>query len=260
MEQYSLANVVPTLCSVLGLTLPSDSNGLPIDPVINLCNGKQIDRVLFFSPDAIGKWLFERYADEFAPVLSYLPVKTELQSVMPSVTPVCYATMLSGAMPSVHGIQKYIKYPLTIDTIFNALARSGKRSVIIAKEESSCEIIFKNAPTDVIVCKDDKSAHAAACAVIDEDKYDFVLVYECEYDDNMHQTEPLSDFSLDAMRYHVKSATELFEYARKKWAHHVTLATFSPDHGIHTDPITHLGTHGTSLPDDMEIYHLWGVL
>ena len=62
------------------------------------------------------------------------------------------------------------------------------------------------------------------------------------------------------MRYNIKSAKELFEKAKEKWQGKNAFITFSPDHGVHTDPITKLGTHGTSLEDDMRIYHYFGVI
>ena len=42
------------------------------------------------------------------------------------VTPVCFGTMYTGAQPAVHGIQKYEKPVIQIDTIFDALIRAGK--------------------------------------------------------------------------------------------------------------------------------------
>ena len=50
-----------------------------------------------------------------------------LQTVMPSVTPVCFATMYTGAQPEVHGIQSYTKPVVKTDSVFDVLIRNGKK-------------------------------------------------------------------------------------------------------------------------------------
>ena len=257
---YSLANVPATICKAMNLPLMEGAEIQPISEVIELLNGETAEKCLFFSPDAVGAWIFDKYPQYTNKLVGTYALKQPLSSVMPSVTPVCYATMMSGVMPEVHGIKKYEKFPITVETVFHALKAAGKKSCIIAKLDSSCEIIFRNAPCDVIVTEGDKDAHQKAIEIIEKDEYDFILVYECEYDDNMHATQLETEYSLSALKYNAESALELIEYAKKKWAGKKALITFSPDHGIHTDPVTKLGTHGTSLDEDMKIYHLFGVI
>ena len=255
---YSLANITPTICAAFGATPPENACQEPITQVAQELKG--IERCLFFTPDAIGQWLFDKYAVDFAPLAETLQHRILIDAVMPSVTPVCYGTMLSGFLPEAHGIQKYTKYPLTVETVFHALDKAGKKSVIIAKADSSCEIIFRNAPVTVIVVEDDQDAFEKAKEIIAQDIYDFIVVYQCGYDDTMHKTQPESDASLAAMRYHITSYVKLAKLAQEQWKGKKAAITFSPDHGIHTDPVTKLGTHGTELDADMKIYHLFGVL
>lgn len=56
---------------------------------------------------------------------------------MPSVTPVCFASMYSGVMPEIHGIMRYEKPVLKIKTVFDALAAAGKRCAIVSTEGDS---------------------------------------------------------------------------------------------------------------------------
>lgn len=257
---YTLANVPATICKAMNIPLMEGAETQPINEVIDLLKGETVERCLFFSPDAVGAWIFDKYPQYTEKLMDVYALKQPLSSVMPSVTPVCYATMIAGVMPEVHGIQKYEKYPITVETIFHALKAAGKKGCIIAKTDSSCEIIFRNAPCDVIETESDKDAHQKALEIIEKDEYDLILVYECEYDDNMHATQPETDFALGALKYNAESAIELIAAAKKKWEGKKALITFSPDHGIHTDPVTKLGTHGTSLDEDLKIYHLFGVL
>lgn len=254
---YTLANITPTICAAFGATPPVGACQEPIEAVAKKLAG--IERCLFFSPDAIAQWLFDKYSIDFAPLAETLSDRILINSVMPSVTPVCYGTMLSGFMPDVHGIQKYEKFPLTVETLFHALDKIGKKCVIIASADSSCEIIFRKTPATVISTKDDVETLAKAKEIISQDLYDFVLVYQCDYDSTMHATQPESDRALAAMRFHVVSYLELSKLASTVWQGKKAAVTFSPDHGIHTDPVTKLGTHGTNLDADMNIYHLFGV-
>lgn len=257
---YSLLNIPATICSAMELPLMAGAESAPITEILDLFHGKTVDKCLFFSPDAIGSWIFDKYSQDSDKLMSVYNEKIAIDSVMPSVTPVCYATMMAGVSPEVHGIIKYEKFPITVETIFHSLKKAGKTGAIIAKKDSSCEIIFRNSPCDVIVTENDKDAYEKAVLAINSDKYDFILVYQCEYDDNMHKTQPETEFSLNAYRYNIESAIKLSQIAKEKWAGKTALITFSPDHGIHTDPITKLGTHGTSLDSDMKIYHLFGVI
>lgn len=65
-----------------------------------------------------------------------------MKTVMPSVTPVCFGTMYTGAQPEVHGIQKYEKPVIKIDTFFDALIRAGKKPVIVATPKCSLSNIY----------------------------------------------------------------------------------------------------------------------
>lgn len=255
---YTLANITATICAAFGATPPAGACQEPIETVAQKLAG--IERCLFFSPDAIAQWLFDKYSIDFAPLAETLSDRILIRSVMPSVTPVCYGTMLSGLMPEAHGIRKYEKFALTVDTLFHSLDKAGKKCCIIASPDSSCEIIFRNSPAVIIPTKDDSTTLETAKDIIKQDIYDFVMVYQCGYDDTMHATQPESDASLAAMRFHIASYLELSKLARTVWQGKKAAVTFSPDHGIHTDPVTKLGTHGTDLDADMNIYHLFGVL
>ena len=56
-------------------------------------------------------------------------LEVRYETVMPSVTPVCFGTMYTGAQPEVHGIRRYEKPVIKIDTIFDVLIRNESSSV-----------------------------------------------------------------------------------------------------------------------------------
>ncbi|MEE0980227.1 MAG: hypothetical protein U0K91_00985, partial [Acutalibacteraceae bacterium] len=93
-----LTGVAASLCDALGLEKPEKADE-QIDILKKLTEGENIDRVFMYNPDAVALWLFERYTDIFTPVMLNSDITLPLQTVMPSVTPVCFATMYTGAEP-----------------------------------------------------------------------------------------------------------------------------------------------------------------
>lgn len=260
-SEYSLKNITATLCALTGVTPPVNACPTPIQPVLDLAaqNGiGQVDRILFFSPDAIGRWLFQKYRERFQSALEIAPLEQPLDSIYPSVTPVCYATMFSGAMPDVHGIDHYVRPPVTIDTLFDAFARAGKQCAMVAIRDSSDEIIFRQRQLDVYCTESDAEAVEVTRRLIGEDRYDMIVCYQEGYDHTMHLTVPESEESLGVMELNIRQFRELADYAKDCWKEHNILFTVSPDHGMHTDFQSGHGTHGSDLPYDMELTHLFG--
>ena len=63
-------------------------------------------------------------------------------------TPVCFGSMYTGASPEIHGIQHYVKSLITIDSIFDALIRAGKKPCIVTVKNSSLSKIFNEKNMD----------------------------------------------------------------------------------------------------------------
>ena len=59
-----------------------------------------------------------------------------------SVTPVCFGTMYTGLSPQEHGIMKYRKPVLQVDTVFDYLVKEKKKAAIISTEGDSISRIF----------------------------------------------------------------------------------------------------------------------
>jgi len=214
---------------------------------------------LVFAADAIGARLLRSYARDFEPVLKHAPLIVDAHAVMPSVTPVCFASMFTGAPPEVHGIRKYEKPILTCDTLFDAMSRAGRRVALVAVEGSSMDRIFRNRDIDYFTEKYDQEAVERTHQVISEDRHDLIVVYQQEYDDRIHATVPESPEALRAMRNHVRNFDSLASAAGVRWADRPHVVAFVSDHGTHIDPQTGRGTHGSDSPEDLEVKLFWSV-
>ena len=180
-----------------------------------------------------------------------------MATVMPSVTPVCFGTIYTGAQPAVHGIQKYEKPVLKIDTIFDALLRAGKKPVIVAYGECSISQIFLERNMDYFVYESVEQVNAKAAELIIKDEYDFYVVYNGDYDAYMHVDNPEGMRPLGALRANCSAYTMFCELIANHWQQHNSVVAFAMDHGCHYKVTKPGGTHGLDIPEDMEIVHFY---
>lgn len=216
------------------------------------------DRVMIYNPDAVGMWLFQKYTEDFVPVLKNVQLGIPVKTVMPSVTPVCFGTMYTGVLPQVHGIMKYEKHVITTDSLFDALPRQGKKAAIVAVEGSSMAIIFGGRNVDYYILPYDEDVTNKALELIKEDRYDLIAVYNQEYDDRMHATGVESEASMRALHNHIESFDRLAKAVKENWKNHNSLVCWATDHGIHQMENGH-GNHGEDIEADMNVMHFYGV-
>ena len=260
---YGIDSVAPTVCALMGVQPPRGSTAEPIAKVIEYMEetlvGEPLEKALLYAPDAIGEWLYQMHRGEFRGVLEAAPIEVQVLSMKPSVTPVCYGSMFTGLKPVGHGITRYEKPVLECDTLFDALARAGKRVAIVAVRGSSIDLIFRGRPIDYYTEEYDPEVEERALGLLSGDAHDLVLAYHQGYDDAMHGSTPTSPEALEAFRGHLRTFERLAEAFDESCGDRNRLLAFLPDHGTHVDPVTGKGSHGTDGPEDMEVRHFWGV-
>lgn len=257
-----LTKLTGSLCKIMGVAPPEHSEG-EIDELVNYVmdktQGQPVDRILMYNPDAIGQRSYEKYSDKFSPMREYAPFELNMLTVLPPKTPVCFGSMYTGASPEVHGIRHYVKSLITIDSIFDALIRAGKKPCIVAVKNSSLSKIFNERNMDYYFEDYDNEVIARAVEIIKEDKYDFIIVYNQEFDDVMHRSHPDSKRSQKALDHHAQSFEILGRHVKEYWKGHNTLIGCATDHGTHREWYL-LGQHGKNIPEDMNIKHYYGVI
>lgn len=284
-----LTSITPTLCALLGIEPPALAKSPPFAEVLAAkqaaIGDKAVERLLIFAPDALGRWLMQKHGGQYQIAFDRAaPVKVELESVLPTVTPVCFSSIFTGAYPEQHGIQKYERPLQRTDSFFDALVRAGKSCAIVAVVDCSMDIIFRERAIDYFTMPDDRAVREQADTLIKEGRHDVIVAYQPGYDDMLHATVPESPECLAALALHMASFGHLCDSARLHWgagagprryAHYLSeedrraqdspfrprdwAVCFIPDHGSHIDPETGHGTHGSDLPEDMELTHWWGI-
>ena len=222
-------------------------------------NSLPLENCLIIAQDAIGAHLWGSHENELSKILPLVPLRVPLRAVFPPVTPVCFASIFTGAQPGVHGIHSYTRPVLECDTLFDALARADKKVAIVSVENSSIDLIFRNRDIAYFSEADDKAVTERTLEVIWSDEYDVIVAYQADYDDNLHRTEPFSAICIEALGRHIQDFRKMAEAANLHWNDIGHVIAFAPDHGAHIDSTTGRGDHGLDIPEDMNIFHCYGI-
>ncbi len=255
----SLDTLCAALCDAAGVDTPKDAakanenlNGY----IKSVFGDEKVDRIFMYNPDAIAQWIYEKYPQLMSEVDARCEVKVPFKTVMPSVTPVCFGTMYTGVQPAVHGIQKYEKPVIKIETIFDMFIKAGKKPVIIADKNCSIANIFLEREMDYFKLDNYEQVNAKTAELILEDKYDLYVVYNGNYDSIMHKYGPESIEALGELRANSRTFGIFDELIRNNWKHHNTLVGFAMDHGCH-EIDGNCGSHGLDMEEDINIVHLY---
>lgn len=251
----SITGVCASVAQAMGIEPPKQAEA-GFDAIDALCGGKIADRVLMYNPDAVAMWLYQHLTPVFAPVMANSRLCLPIKAVMPSVTPVCFGSMYTGAQPAVHGIQSYVKPVIKIDTLFDALIRAGKKPAIVSTKGDSLSVIFLEREMDYFIYDTVQECNEKALELIAADQHDFIVLYNADYDATMHRHAPLGEASLDALKANAAMYARLADAVRTHWKHHDTLLGFAPDHGCH-EIDGGLGSHGLEMPEDLNILHFY---
>lgn len=261
-NSYSMTQMAASIANAMGIAAPLQADkSIPLVDafVAHTLGDSKADRVLIYNPDCIGLWHYQKYTDLFIPVLVNSQLTVPMATVSPAWTPVCFASMYTGVLPSVHGIQKYEKPVVKVDSLFDAVPRSGKKAANVAVEHSSMSLIFLQRPVDYHIVESDDKAVEEAVKLIESDKHDLMTVYNQEYDDMIHMTTPESVAAINAIRHHVQAFVTLVDAVKRCWTDHNTLVVFAPDHGNHYDYNGH-GNHGEFREEDVNVNHYYSII
>ena len=262
MNTVSLDTLCAALCYAAGIESPAQAaapNEALTAYVDKTLSGSRCDRIFMYNPDAVAHWISDKYPDFIREVRDRAPLALPLRAVMPSVTPVCFGTMYTGAQPEVHGIRKYEKPVIAIDTIFDAMLRAGKKCAIVCTDGDSMSRIYNGSGIDYFYYPTLDEVNAKASELILEDKHDLICVYNGDYDGTMHRWGPENALSLGALRSNAHTFAMFSALIEMHWGSHNTLVGFAMDHGCH-EIDGGCGSHGLDMDEDLDILHFYSVI
>ncbi len=253
-----ITTVADTVSEIMGIERKEISNPVLLSLAENKLGKEKADRAVLYNPDAVALWLYQKYTHLFTDALISSDIALPMLSVMPSVTPVCFASMYTGVMPQIHGIQQYEKPVLTVNTIFDTFIEAGKKCAIVSTARDSISCIFLEREMDYFIYESVEEVNKKALELIDEDKYDLIVIYNGNYDGTMHKFGPESEESINALKHNIAFYNELVEKIKSSWKNHNVLYGFMPDHGCH-EIDGDCGSHGLDMEEDMNIIHFYGI-
>ena len=260
-NKNSLDSVCAALAYVMGIEPPkcaAEGNRELMEYADRVFGNKRADRIVMYNPDAIAQWIYEKYASYCKAATAASELSLPLATVMPSVTPVCFGTMYTGAQPEVHGIQKYEKPIITVDTLFDALIRAGKRVALVTYGQCSLSRIYLGRNMDYYHFESGsiEDVNAKAAELILRDEHDFIAIYNGNYDSVMHKFGPESQEALAELRLNSSVFGSICKLILSNWQNHNTLVGFAMDHGCH-EIDGGCGSHGLDMDEDINITHLY---
>jgi predicted AlkP superfamily pyrophosphatase or phosphodiesterase len=262
LNEKSLDTLCAALSDAIGVERPehaAEPNEILSAYINENMGGEKVDRIFMYNPDAIAQWIGEKYPKLMREVPAVTDISVPFCTVMPSVTPVCFGTMYTGAQPATHGITKYMKPVIKIDTFFDALIRAGKKVAIIADTDCSMSRIFLEREMDYFIYDSLADINAKTIELILEDKHDVIVSYNTHYDAKMHKYGPESVQALSELRANSELFAMFVRLIEKHWGSHDTLIGFAMDHGCH-EIDGGCGSHGLDMEEDLNIVHNYKVI
>ncbi len=253
-----LTTVASTVAEIMGIEKSENPNEILLKLTEEKLGDRKADRAVLYNPDAVALWLFQKYTNLFTDALLSSDIALPILSVMPSVTPVCFASMYAGVMPEIHGIRKYEKPVLTVNTIFDTFIKAGKKCAIVSTSGDSISCIFLEREMDYFIYDTVDEVNKKALQLIDEDVYDLIVIYNGNYDGTMHKFGPESEESITALKENIAFYKELADKIKAQWKNHDVVYGFLPDHGCH-EIDGGCGSHGLDMEEDMNIIHFYSV-
>ena len=259
-NQRCITSVGPTLAKLMNAPYRENTDA-PHGRLLDLAaekTGGAVDRAVLYNPDAVAWWLYEKYPEKFAKAGACSDLVLRMTSVMPSVTPVCFASMYTGVQPEVHGIRKYEKPVLTQETLFDAFLRAGKKCAVVSTAGDSISRIFLERKMDYFIYKTVSAVNRKALSLIKKNAYDLIVIYNGNYDSRMHAKGPESAWALNALDRNVAFYHRLVGEINRSYAGQRVLYGFCPDHGCHLID-GNRGSHGLDMEEDMNVVHFYGI-
>lgn len=129
---YSMMDVAPTVSALLDVPMPAAAKGAPIPEILRDLAGAT--RVAILAPDAFGWFAWGLWQHEM-PYLKSLHADRSLilRSVMPSITPVNFSTMVTGTDLEGHGVATR-DGAFQCQTLFDVVRRAGGQSAAVGFE------------------------------------------------------------------------------------------------------------------------------
>jgi len=258
-QPFSMMDVAPTVSAILRLPAPAQAQarGAPIQEIVR--DFPERRKVTVLAPDAFGDFAWRLWQREM-PFLRSLHAERSvtLRSVMPSVTPVNFAAMVSGTDLDGHGVRTF-NHSFTCETLFDVVRKAGGKSAGIGLNGYTGQMLLARCadiPGDAGKGTDDDVA-AKVSEIAEGHAPDFLIAQLGRVDDVFHLHGPSSPLVVPMLR-ETDARLERLVCRLKPLGYAVIILA---DHGQHDvpnpGPNGKRGSHGTDADEDCLVPCTW---
>lgn len=254
-----LTCVTPTAADLLGLPRPREAEGEPLAQIVE--SMKPCPRLAIVILDGLGLATWRAHGAH-TPVINQMAGLhlIQLRSVSPPVTPVCLATIATGARPETHGVRERDD-PFRAETIFEVARQQGRTSGVAGGALcSAARVLGRWSDVTRRVGSEgeemDDLILVAALRILEEDRPDLLLTQFVALDSAGHKHGPFGPESAQAAAALDRRFGHLLAALRKRGYGVLALA----DHGQHpVDPPVDgcRGWHDDTTEETMLVPMLW---
>ena len=252
-----MMDVAPTVSAILQIPVPAQAKGSAIQDIF--ADLSSSTRVAILATDALGMFAWNLWKADMPHLRSlHLRHSVVLESVMPSITPVNFAAMVTGTDLAGHAVHSK-SGDFACQTLFDVMREAGMTSAAVGLDGyTGCELLGRFAD----ICgnagdgSDDTIADSAK-NISERSRPEFLIAQLGRVDDTFHRYGPSSHSVVPMLRDTDARLKRLVEHLGPLGYGVILLS----DHGQHdvTDaPVGELkGSHGTDSPEDRLVPCTW---
>ena len=270
-NKSDLTNFAATILNSFGIDKAETMKEADKEVLNKITETGKREKAFLFHTDAVPAYIVKKYPEIFTKVRENTKVEAEFNSVMPSITPVCFGAMFSGAYPENNGIPKYLKPILSkelvqpslkVTTMVDLLTENGLKTALVTCSNGCIASMLYKRGADMFIIDgdDDEKMYNKALELLVSDNYDVIMLYQLSFDYKMHKMGPENEESLNVLKEITDRFGVISEKVKEIWKDKKYITVFNTDHGSHLNPPDdkNKGGHGLDIPEDMELIWFFG--
>lgn len=255
---HDMRTLAPTVAALLEVRPPAGAEVRPIPQVVARLG--PVQRLAMVVIDAFGMATWD-YARDRCPTVNALAANhlLTIHSVLPSITPVNFATMVTGASPQAHGIRARTER-LELETLFHVLRTEGRSTAAVGRALSTVGILLSPFADlrGVAESNEDREVLDLGLNILIDHEPAYLLLQFLAVDSASHRHGPFSPANAQAV---AETDARLRALIGQLVAQEYGLLLLA-DHGQHTTPSEaqqpgHIGTHGDAVGEDVRVPLIW---
>lgn len=248
---YSMTRLASTIATILDLPVPAQADPEPLEPIV--ADLRPAQKLAHLGPDALGHYPLSLWRSEMPFLSAALEARSVLlRAVMPSITPVNFATMISGADRPVHGVGAFSD-DIQCETLFDVVRADGDVSAGIGQPGwTGSELLGRHADIwGKAADNDDALVEALVLQIARERAPRYLIAQIGNTDKIFHRHGPTSPEVIPGVR-------EMDARLERMCAELLGLGykiIINADHGQHDTPTG--GSHGSDSDEDCLVECTW---